>query len=37
MYNKRTRFTRYADAIWSSNELHGLLINSHQSDGIDEG
>lgn len=37
MYSKHTRFTGNADAIRSSNELHRLLINPHQSDGVDEG
>lgn len=35
--SKPTRFTGDADAIGSSDELHGLLINPHQSDGVDEG
>lgn len=32
-----TWFTGDADAIGPSDELHGLLINSHQSDGVDVG
>lgn len=32
-----TWFTGDADAIGPSDELHGLFINSHQSDGVDVG
>lgn len=35
--SKPTRFAGDADAIRSPNELHGLFINPHQSDGVDEG
>lgn len=34
---KPTRFTGNADTIRSPNELHGLFIDPHQPDGIDEG
>lgn len=32
-----TWFTGDADAVGPSDELHGLFINSHQSDGVDVG
>lgn len=32
---KPTRFTGNADSIRSSDKLHGLFVDPHQSDGVD--
>lgn len=37
VHSKPTGFAGDADAVRSPDELHGLLVHPHQSDGVDEG